>query len=210
MAEVLNVEKREAFGSAATTRIRREGRVPAVLYGHGQETQHLSISQGEVDALIRHHGRAVELKGALQDTAMVNDVQWDPLGIDILHLDLLRVNLQEVVDVTVSVHLHGEAPGVREGGILLESVHEVDVRCKAGSIPESVELSVAELHMGESATAAQLILPEGVELITDPETVLARVEEPRAEKDPEDELSSIGAEPEVIGAKKDEEGGDKG
>ncbi len=204
MAEVLHVEKREQMGSAATTRVRRSGRVPAVLYGHGQPNEHLSISRGEVDALIRHHGRAVELQGSINDTAMVNDVQWDALGMEVLHLDLLRVNLKEQVEVSVSVRVHGEAPGTREGGVLIENVHEVEIRCAAGSIPEFVGLNVSELHLDQHAVASDLELPAGVELVTPAETVIAHVEVPREKLAVEGE--GEGDEPEVIGKK--EEGAD--
>ena len=204
MAEVLHVEKREKMGSAATKQVRRGGRVPAVLYGHGQQNEHLSVARGEVDALIRHHGRAVELQGAVSDTAMVNDVQWDALGIEVLHLDLLRVNLKEEVEVSVSVRLSGEAPGTRQGGILIENVHEVEIRCAAGNIPEFLTLSVSELQFDEQAVAGQLTLPEGVQLLTDPETVIAHVEVPRVEVEAE-EAPAAGAEPEVIGKKEEEE-----
>ncbi|SRR6056297_663522 len=202
MAEVLHVEKREKMGTAATIRVRRSGRVPAVLYGHGQPNEHLSVERAEVDALIRHHGKAVELQGAVADTAMVNAVQWDALGIEVLHLDLLRVNLKELVEVVVPIRLHGEAPGTREGGILIENFHEVEIRCPAGSIPESVGLDVGEMHLGENAVASQLELPAGVELVTDADTVVSHVEAPRVAA----ETSEGGeGEPELIGKKAGEE-----
>ncbi|QEG39896.1 50S ribosomal protein L25 [Roseimaritima ulvae] len=203
MAEVLHVEKREQMGSSATARVRRNGRVPAVLYGHGQPNEHLSIARSEVDALIRHHGRAVELQGSVADTAMVNDVQWDALGMEILHLDLLRVNLKEQVEVAVSVRVHGEAPGTREGGVLIENVHEVEIRCPAGSIPEFVGLNVSDLQIDQHAVASALELPDDAELVTDPETVIAHVEVPREQV--ETEGGEGDSEPELIGKKEDGE-----
>ena len=90
MAEVLQVEKRDVLGSRATRKLRRGGRVPAVLYGHGEQNEHLSASSVQVQTLIRHHSKTVELAGAVKDTALVTEVQWDPLGIEVLHLDLIR------------------------------------------------------------------------------------------------------------------------
>lgn len=197
MTDVLHVELREQIGTAATRRLRKAGKVPGVLYGHGEQNLHLAVPAADVAALIRHHGKTVQLAGAANEHALVNEMQWDPLGIDVLHLDLIRVNLKEMVDVTVPVRLHGEPVGVREGGILLENVHEVDIRCSAGAIPEDIGLSVGGLKLGESLTAAQLELPEGVELVTDPETVIAHVEAPRAGRD--EEGAAAGGEPEVIG-----------
>jgi len=156
--------------------------------------------------LLRHHSRMVKLTGDINETALVSEMQWDALGIEVLHMDLIRVNLKEKIEVTVSVELHGEAVGTREGGILLENVREVDVRCAADSIPESLILDVNELHLGENAIANELKLPEGVELITDGETVLAHVEAPRVEPtEEESDETAVGSEPEVIAKGGEEE-----
>jgi len=208
MADVLQVEKREQMGSRATRRLRQSGLVPAVLYGHGQETESLSIPVDQVKMLLRHHSRTVELSGAIKETAMVRDMQWDPLGIDVLHLDLMRVNLTEKVDVTVAIHVHGEAAGVREGGVLIENRHEVDIRCSAGSIPESLTVHVADLKLGETLLASDLELPEGVELVTPGDSPIVHVEEVRAEEPAEDAGESM-AEPEMIGRGAAEEEGEE-
>lgn len=199
MTDVIQATKRESTGTAATRRLRRDGHVPAVLYGHGESNEHLAIPHKQVQGLLRHHTRMVKLSGDVNETALVSEMQWDALGIEVLHMDLIRVNLKEKVEVTVSVELHGEAVGTREGGILLENIREVDIRCSAGSIPENLVLDVNELHLGENATASQLVLPEGVELITDGDTVLAHVEAPRGESSEDEDTSAVlGAEPEVI------------
>lgn len=198
MTDVIQATKRESTGTAATRRLRRDGHVPAVLYGHGESNEHLAIPHKQVQGLLRHHTRMVKLSGDVDETALVSEMQWDALGIEVLHMDLIRVNLKEKVEVTVSVVLHGEAVGTREGGILLENTREVDIRCSAGSIPESLVLDINELHLGENAMASQLVLPEGVELITDSETVLAHVEAPRGESSDDEEAAVLGAEPEVI------------
>lgn len=199
MTDVIQATKRDSTGTAATIRLRRNGDVPAVLYGHGQANEHLAIPATQIQGLLRHNTKMIKLTGDLNETALISEMQWDALGIEVLHLDLIRVNLKEKVDVIVLIELMGEAPGVREGGILLESVREVEVRCAAGAIPETLILDVNELQLGEHATAADLELPEGVELLIPGETVLARVEAPRAEMAEEDEEEmGVGAEPEVI------------
>ncbi|SMP58576.1 LSU ribosomal protein L25P [Neorhodopirellula lusitana] len=198
MTDVIQATKRDSTGTAATRRLRRAGNVPAVLYGHGEANEHLAIPQSQVKGLLRHHSKMIKLTGAVEETALVSEMQWDPLGIEVIHMDLIRVNLKEKVELTVSVELHGEAAGTREGGILLENLREVEVRCSAGAIPESLILDVNELHLGENATASQLQLPEGVELLTDGDAVLAHVEAPRAQQDEEGTEVQVGAEPEVI------------
>lgn len=206
MAEVLQVEKRDQMGSLASRRLRQAGRVPAVLYGHGEENAHLSIPVSQVQALVRHHSKTVELAGDVKDTALVSHIHWDPLGIDVLHMDLIRVNLKELVDVSLSVHVFGDPAGVQEGGILIENTHEVDVRCPAGAIPEHIRLNVSKLGLGASMTASELELPEGVELVTPADTVIAHVEAPRKAAAAADEADTA-SEPEVIakGGEKAEE-----
>jgi large subunit ribosomal protein L25 len=197
MMDELQVEKREQTGSLAARRLRRAGQVPAVLYGHGQGNENLAIPQKEVQVLLRHHGKMVQLRGAVEDTALVSDLQWDPLGIEVLHMDLIRVNLKESVEVTVPIHAHGDAAGTHEGGMFLQNAHEVTISCPAGSIPENVGLDISGIHMGEHRTAGDLELPEGAELVTPADTVVAHVEKPRGAEAEEEGVE--GTEPIVIG-----------
>jgi len=204
MTDVIQVTKRDKMGTAATRRLRREGYVPAVLYGHGEGNEHLAVPSKQVEGLLRHHSKTVKLSGDIKDTALISDMQWDPLGIEVLHLDLIRVNMKEKVEVEVPIHMHGEAVGTREGGVFLENAHEVLVRCSAGSIPDSVTLEINDLQIGEHRTAGQLELPEGVELVTPEDTVIAHVEPPRVEEEAAEEVSAA-TEPEVISRAETEE-----
>ena len=206
MADVLNVESRNKIGTTSARRLRKAGRIPAVLYGHGEDTAHLSVSETEVQALIRHHSKTVTLQGDVQDTALVREVQFDPLGIDVMHVDLLRVNLKEVVDVTIPIRQYGEPVGVREGGVLLENLHEVEIRCPAGSIPDELLLNVSEMNIGGYLTAGDLELPSGVELVTPVDTAVAHVEEAKVQEEVEVEAAGE-MEPELIskGGEKSEE-----
>ena len=197
MADVLTVEKREKTGSAESRRLRRAGKVPAVLYGHGEENQHLAIPVKEVKTLMRHHGKTVKLQGDVNDTALINEVHWDPLGIEVLHLDMIRVNLKEEVEVTVTVHTKGDPMGTRSGGVLLENLHEVQVRCPAGDIPENLIIDVTDLDLGGQLTASDLQLPAGVSLVTKPDTVVVHIEKPRGPSEA-DETEAGSSEPEVI------------
>ena len=208
MADVLHVEKREQTGSRASQRLRRSGQVPAVLYGHGQENQHLAIPQADVRLLLRHHGKMVELQGAVKETALVSEMHWDPLGIEVLHLDLQRVDLNERVEVTVPINIHGEPVGTRQGGMFLENQHTVDISCPAGSIPESVTLQVAELAVGENLTASALELPDGVELVSPADLVLCNVAAPKGQQGAGGGDEAEAGEPEVIA--KGGEGGEAG
>ena len=199
MSDVLQATRRTSLGSAATRRLRRDGYVPAVLYGHGESNEHVAVPVREVKMVLRHHSKTIKLGGELNENALIADMQYDALGIDVLHMDLIRVNLKELVEVTVPIHTHGVAPGTTGGGVLLESLHEVDIRCPAGAIPERLELDVNSMEVGDQALVSDLELPEGVEVITDADTVLARVEVPQVAPDPEATEEAAPTEPEVIG-----------
>ncbi|QDT59019.1 50S ribosomal protein L25 [Stieleria bergensis] len=180
MAEVVQVERREGtMGTSASRRLRKTGQVPAVLYGHKQGNEHLTLTQKSVDSIIRHHSKIVELQGAVNETALVSDLQFDPLGIDVLHIDLQRVDLNERVTVTVSIQFKGEPAGAKQGGIVIESGHEVEVECPAVAIPEAIVLQVTAVAAGENRTAGDLVLPENVSLVTSPETVVYHIEKPK-------------------------------
>ncbi len=181
--EVLNVQLRDQTGTTASVRLRRAGMVPAVLYGHGEENRHLSIPVAEVKSVLRHHSKMVTLQGAVSDTALVSQVQYDHLGINVLHLDLVRVNLKEKVEVEVRIALQGDAIGVRGGGILLENMHQVKIRCSAADIPDSLALDVSDLDIGGHKTAGQLTLPPGVELVTPADAMVAHIEKPKGMAD---------------------------
>jgi large subunit ribosomal protein L25 len=195
MTDVLQVEIREKLGSLATRRLRRNGKVPAVLYGHGEANQHLAIPAADVTGLVRRHSKTVQLAGGLSETALVSDLQYDALGIQVLHMDLIRVNLQEKVVVTVPIHRQGDAPGALSGGLLLENMHQVEIRCPAGLIPDHVVIKVGDLQIGGHKFASDLTLPDGVELVTPGDTVIVHIERP---KTIDDAALTGGAEPEVI------------
>jgi len=204
MAEVLQVEKREWLGKRRVRRQRAEGRIPAVLYGHGEEVVHLSAATADLAAALRHGSQLVDLSGAVKESALIKDIQWDTYGLEMLHVDLARVSADERISVTVGVEVRGVAPGTKQGGVVEHLVHEVEIECLAVAIPPSLEVNVNQLELDESITAAVLELPEGATLITEGETVLVQCSEPAPELD-ETEGEPAPIEPEVIGAKKDEE-----
>ncbi len=206
MSDVLNVEKRELLGSANARRLRRSGKIPAVLYGHGKESVALSISSDEINKALRHGGQLVELKGGATDTAFLKDVQLDALGSTILHVDLTRVEAGETVDVTLKVETRGVAPGTKVGGTVEHPVHEIQINCPATAIPEKLELNINDLQLDQSLTAGDITLPQGATLLTDAATVLVACVEVVETQELDDAAPSDGAEPEVIGRKADDEG----
>jgi large subunit ribosomal protein L25 len=203
MAEALNVTKRESRGKREAKRLRQAGSIPAILYGHGEANQSLAVVADEMASVVRHGGRVVELKGAVNEKAFIRELQWDVYGTDVLHVDFARVSEHERVEVKVKVELRGEAPGVKDGGAVEHIVHEIEIDCEALSIPEKIDVSIRELKIGDSITAGEVKLPEGAKLLSDPDDVIVHCVVHREEE--EAAAGGEAAEPEVIGRKAGEE-----
>lgn len=203
MSHALNIEARSQTGKRYNRRLREAGKIPGILYGHGREAVAFQAPSDAIDALIRHNTRVVDLTGDVNEKALISELQWDTFGNHILHIDLTRVSADEKVEVEVAVELRGEAPGVREGGVLEHVLHALEIECLVTEIPEKLSLSVNELKIGGSVLAKNVRLPEGARLLSDPEAVVVHVVEPAAEV--EEVEGAEGAEPELIGRKEGEE-----
>ena len=211
MAEVLNVSVRNELGSGPVRRLRRAGRTPAILYGHGEANVNLSIPTSEIKTALRHGSKLVDLQGSLSEKALIRIVQWDCYGSDVLHVDLTRVSESERVEVTVSLELKGEAPGLKEGGIVDHHLFDVEIECPAGEIPDKLVASIKNLHLGQTLTLADVVLPPHVILVTPIDTVVVSCQAQGLTEGLEEEAAAGETEePEVIGrkAEDDEEDGD--
>jgi len=205
MSETLTATVREQLGTKHTRRLRRAGQIPAVLYGHGKANVNLALPLTEVHAALRHGAHLVDVKGAVSDSALIREVQWDALGAEILHLDLTRVSADESVVVSVAVELRGEAPGTKEGGVLDHHTYEIEIECLARAIPDKIEVSINSLHVGDSITVADLGLPETAKVLSDPEGIVVQCVEATLEEEEEAVPGAAEHEPEVIGRQAEEE-----
>jgi len=205
-------EPRQEKGSRAVRRLRATGRVPAVIYGHGQEPTMLSVSRHDFDDLLRHGGHGlldVNVAGSTE-SAVIKDVQFDAFGREILHVDFARISRDERVVVEVQIVLKGTAPGVAEGGVLNWVLHSVDIECPAENIIEQLPVNVASLRLNQSLLVKDLQVPQGLTIKHDPELVVVQVTPPQREVEPT-EVEPGAAEPELIRreAKPDDEASEK-
>jgi len=211
MAEVtLEVERREATGKEVAKKLRREGRVPAVVYGGHREPVAITVDRKSVSELIQKsdHGiRSVfllQMKGTDQSRhAMIKEVTIDPLSRKMMHIDFVRVLMDEMVRVTVPIHLNGTAIGVKEGGLLDFQVREVHIECLPNAIPDSIEVDISPLAHHDYYRVKDLTAPEGVKIMDDPERVVVGVTHARAEvtetvATEAGAVAATPAEPEVI------------
>jgi large subunit ribosomal protein L25 len=204
MSETLVVESRESRGKRNNRRLRASGKIPAVLYGHGQDPVSLSVPAEQVNAMVRHGSRMVALAGAVNESAFIRECQWDTWGNQVVHVDFTRISAHEKVRVQVTVELRGEAPGVKEGGVIKQLIHELELECEAGSIPEKLTVSINDLEFNGSITVAQLELPAGARPLVELDQDVVQCAEVVEELGEEAEGGEV--EPEIIGRKKDDEG----
>lgn len=209
MAEQLSVEIRQTRGKHNNRRLRKAGSVPGVLYGHKKENVCLAVPAEPLDVLVQHGNRLVALTGAVSESAFIREVQWDTWGARILHVDFTRVSEHEKVQVQVPVEVRGEAPGVKEGGVVEQLIHDVEIDCPASAIPEKIEVNINHLKLHDSIALADLELPEDAAVLGDPAALVVHCVEPMAV--PEEEVVEAAAgEPEVIGEEKEEQETEEG
>jgi large subunit ribosomal protein L25 len=208
MAEqmVLKTKPREGRGSRAAMKLRKLGQLPAVRYGHKEETVSVAISSEELQNVIRHKARVVDLQseGAPTQKALIREVQWDHLGKDVLHVDFERVSADERIHVSVPIELRGIAPGVTGGGVLDQPIHSLAIECPAISVPESIRVNIGELLLGAAIHVRELHLPEGVTTAVDPDSVVVHVTLKQVDTE-EGAVAAGTAEPEIIGRKAEDE-----
>ena len=199
----LQARPREERGKNAARRLRASGMLPAVLYGDGDgASTALAVPDRVVDYTLQHIGDNalydIDL-GAGGSTARIVDVQRNPVSGRLLHVDFAPVDMLQRIEVTVPLHVVGEAPGTEEGGVLQQVAYEVQIETLPGDIPQELTLDVSSLGMNENLTLADLRLPEGIILVSDPEEVAAIITAPT--EITEEELEAAGVveeEPEEV------------
>jgi large subunit ribosomal protein L25 len=204
-AQVLKAEVRQHRGSKDSARLRKQGQIPAIVYGHKQQPVSISLDKRSfIDELHRGH-RLMEVQIAdKHETVLVKDVQYDHLGKEIIHVDLMLVDVTEMVRVTVPIELKGTAKGTHEGGMVELHTGSVEVECLVTNIPERITVSIKEMVLGDSIHAKDIQLPEGVKLISPPELLMATCHEVAVVKTTEELEAEMPVAPEVITEVKEE------
>ncbi|MHC4596799.1 MAG: 50S ribosomal protein L25 [Planctomycetota bacterium] len=199
-ALLLKAEIREHTGSKDSKKLRKDGRIPAIVYGHKQKPVAISLDRNNMVEGLHHGRRLMDVQiGGKKEKMIVKDLQYDYLGKDVIHVDLMRVDVTETIKVAVPVELKGIAKGTHEGGIIEECTDHLEVECKATDIPESVVVSVKEINVGDTLHAGDIELPEGVKLVSPPETLLVTCHLVAAARTTEELEKETPVSPEVIG-----------
>jgi large subunit ribosomal protein L25 len=206
----LDVSSRTAGGSREVRRLRRSGRVPGVLYGGGGDSVSFDADARELRLALARSGAVLDLSvdGAKATPVVLKETQRDPVRGETVHIDLLRVRLDQAIHAAVPIELTGteDAPGVKEGGVLEQITREVNVEALPTAIPESIVHDIGEMQIGDHIGLADLTIPEGVALLDDlEETVVATLSPPRLQAEVDEEIE---AETELVGEGEGEEQGE--
>lgn len=211
-AHTLSVFPRERTGSRYARREREAGKLPGVLYGHGQNPVSISLDAREALKYF-HQGEKVftiDLAGESKaQTVMLKDLQFDYLGTNVVHVDLARVDLNEEIEATVTLRFVGEAVGMKKAGsIMTHPTVSIVVRCTVATLPDHIEVNVADLDLGHSIHAHEVPLPAGITLESDPDAAVASISLAKAEEVTAEAtaVAEEAAQPEVITERKKEEG----
>jgi large subunit ribosomal protein L25 len=202
---------RDNGGKGVARSLRSTGRIPAVIYGHGRDPQPLSIDTRELEKLLSHisaENTVIDLNvDGRSSRTLIREIQRHPFKRQILHVDFQELVAGEKVIVRVPVILMGVPAGVRmDGGVLDQTLRELEVEVDPANIPNHIEVDVTELHIGSSVHVSDITLPEGVEVVGDEDASVCVVSAPRAAvEETAAEAAEASAEPEVIRAKKTDE-----
>jgi len=211
---ILTVTSRQATGTSAAIRDRHNGLVPAVIYGRGRDNANVTVALDELKKFLHtsHEGALVELvlDGAKRTIrAMIKEISRDSLSGEYLHLDFMTIAAGEKLEINVPIRLEGEAPGVKEGGVLNVVHHEIALLCDVDSIPDEIVLDISEAHMGFVFRAGDIALPAGTSLgqHLHADDAIYTVRAPRIEVPKEEEVVEevVAEEPEIVGKPKEGE-----
>ncbi len=209
----LDAKKRERFGSRFAQRERAAGLLPAVIYGHGAAPLSVTINEKAMLTALKHgsHVVNVRVEGGATDTCLVKDLQFGYLGDNVIHVDLARVNLDEVVTVNVAMHFVGTPEAAKKAGnIVTHDLAQLEVKCKVRDIPEEIRIDLSVLMHGTTLTVGEVKLPAGVTPALPADYIICRVTTVLEEVAVGEAATAEAAvQPEVIKEKKEEKAEDK-
>ncbi|HBG27374.1 MAG: hypothetical protein A2Y10_18910 [Planctomycetes bacterium GWF2_41_51] len=211
---VLKAQTKSERGKKHNAKLRQQGIIPAIIYGHKQEPQPVVLNEHDF-AEVLHYGKKlldIEVDGK-PTKLLLKDIQYDHLGKRMIHADLVRVDLSEKVTVAVPLIFKGTAAGVAEGGVTEEHLDSIEIECTVTEIPESIEVSIKGLKIDDSMYVKDIVLPQGTKLVTNPELLVMACKEPVEIVEPSPEEAGLEpTAPEVITERKpkEEEGEEAG
>lgn len=205
-AEQLKAVPRTEMGTRVSRKLRAEGQIPAIIYGHGQTPEAVVVGARELAMVLAHGARMIEIElNGKKQPHLIKTVQYDHLDQYPIHLDFARVDLDERVTVSVSIELKGTPKGISEGGVLEQILNEIEVDCLVTEIPGTLHPFVTDLGIGDALLVKDLGLPAGVNVTAGPEDKVALVREAEEEVEADADGEEAAEMPEVIGRVRSDE-----
>ena len=206
----VTAKARPELGSRANKRLRDAGLLPGVIYGHKEAVVPVTLPKKELLGHLSHGAHLFELSlDGKRESVLVKDVQYDHLGMDVLHVDFARVSLDERVEVTVPIELKGTPKGEEEGGVLQQMLNDLEIECLVTDIPDAIRVTVDHLGVDDELRVKDIQLPAGVRALQDEDLIVAAVKTVEEEAGaPAAEADT--AEPEIIGRKPEDAEGAEG
>ena len=206
----LEVQSRNAFGKQNTRALRREGEVPAVLYGRAQDTVAIQLNARIFKQFLRTHGENViinmEVSGGNDETVIIKEIQRDPVEKhQLLHADFIRISLDEPVTSTVPLILVGTPPGIEEGGVLEAPLRQLTLHCLPMQLPTEISIDVSELDIGDTIHISDLSFSDEIEVVDESDRIIAMVSQPRIQLEEEVAAEDVEGEGELEGEEATEE-----
>lgn len=206
---LLEARKRSNEKKSSNKSLRREGKVPGVIYSKNVQPISIEVNEGSINPLVftsKTNLISLNIEGENKLDCIIKDIQFDPVTDKIVHFDLQEFNVAEKIQIEVPVHLVGSAIGVKEGGIVQQNLHKLDIECLPGDIPDSIEVNISNLKLGDSIHISDLKLTD-VEFLNPDESIIVAVAHPKVDKEPlaEEATDLEKTEPEVIGKGKSED-----
>jgi large subunit ribosomal protein L25 len=197
--EPRDAQKNKGTGTRVARRLRKGGRIPAVIYGHKQAVVPVTLSRDDATRMVKTPGHLAELDlGGATETVLIRDVQWDHLGKEILHLDFTRVSAEEIIETEVPLEIRGHAAGIAAGGIVEQVVHSLPIKCPAGAIPDAIKVDISDLQVDQGIHVRDLKLPPETVVDADPDLLLVHLVTRAAEPEPVEAAAEAATQPEVI------------
>ena len=178
MAEfaLVKTQPRKDFGSANARRLRKQGLLPGVIYGHKEEVVRVVLPREDLERIVRKGAHIVDIEyNGKSEKARLRELQWDHLGQELMHVDFMRVSKDERIVIGVRIELRGTAPGIAEGGVLDQPIHLLQVECPALEIPDHIRVTVDKLKINDAIHVRELTLPANVVAKMDPDAVVVIV-----------------------------------
>lgn len=202
---LLKAEIREHAGSKFAEKLRKRGKIPVIVYGHKEKPINAAVDAHDFVERVHHGYRLIDLQiGRRKQKVLVKDLQYDYLGKNIIHADLMRVASTEMIKVEVPIELKGTAKGSHEGGIIEEHADRLEIECKVTDIPEHIVVSVKQVDIGDTLHAGDIELPAGINLVSPADMLIVTCALVAAVKSTEEIEEEIPVAPEVIGEAKEE------